>query len=101
MKIEIFYFDHCPSYRQTVDNLREVLKEENIQADLCLIRVTSPENAEEVSFMGSPTIKIDGIDLDGLEGPASFNCRLYRIDGRLTGIPTTSFIREKIKMRRS
>ncbi len=95
-KIEFFYFEGCPSYKKALDHLKEIINEENIEADLELIRVDSPEDAQKVGFQGSPSIKIDGQDMEGKEGGISFTCRIYNIDGALTGIPSKEYIREKI-----
>lgn len=81
MKVEFYYFDGCPSYRQSLKNLREVLADENMDVDLELINVDSLEKAEEVGFQGSPSIKINGKDLDGRDGGFSYSCRIYRING--------------------
>ena len=56
MKIEILYFDGCPSYRTTGETLRQVLAEEGLEADIELVAVNSDEEAQGLRFPGSPTI---------------------------------------------
>lgn len=95
-KIEFLYFENCPSYIATLENLKTVLEEENIDVDLELVNVDSPEKAFEVGFFGSPSIRIDGVDLEGRNNKPSFSCRIYSIDDIITGIPTKRFIREQL-----
>ena len=61
-KIEFFYFEGCPSYKPTLDHLKEVIDEANIDANLELVLVESPEDAQKVGFQGSPSIKVNGVD---------------------------------------
>ena len=96
MKIEFLYFDGCPSYIKSLENLQEVISEENLIAELALIKIDGPEQAEENKFFGSPSIRINGKDLEGRDGEASFNCRIYTINGQMTGIPSKGFIRENL-----
>ncbi len=96
IKIEFLYFAGCPSYKPALDHLRAVIDEENIDADLELILVESPEEAQKVGFQGSPSIKVNGVDLEDKNDEFSFNCRLYRVEGELTGIPSKDFIKNKL-----
>ena len=95
-KIEFQYFEGCPSYKQTLTNLKEVLAELDTEVDLELINIETPEQIEKFGFYGSPTIKIDGRDLEGRSGEFSHNCRLYDINGELIGVPTKEYIKEKL-----
>jgi len=95
-KIEFLYFEGCPSYNPTLDYLKEVIDEEKIDGNLELILVESPEDAQKVGFQGSPSIKVNGVDLEDKNEGFSFNCRLYFVNGELTGRPSKEFIREKL-----
>lgn len=96
VKIEFLYFPECPAHKQTLANLKAVLRETGRRADLSLIAVTSEQQAEKVGFQGSPSIRINGRDLDGRNDGHSFACRVYRVGGKLTAIPTKQFIRENL-----
>jgi len=63
---------------------------------LVLINVNSPQKAEQVGFQGSPSIRINGQDLEGRNDGSSYSCRLYRIDGKTMPIPTKEFIAGKL-----
>ncbi len=58
--IEFYYFEGCPSYKKALDHLNEIINEENIEADLELIRVDSPEDGQKAGFQGSPSINRQG-----------------------------------------
>lgn len=96
IKIEFLFFDSCPSYVQALENLKEALTEQNLEYELDLIRVNSPEEAEKFDFQGSPSIRVNGIDLEGRKGEASFNCRIYTINGKMSGVPSKHYIKENL-----
>jgi hypothetical protein len=55
-----------------------------------------PNMPKELDFKDhSPSIKLNGIDLEDKNEGYGFNCRLYRMDGELTGAPSKEYIREK------
>jgi hypothetical protein len=96
MKIEFFYFEDCPSCGKALQNLKEVLAEENSDNDLKVIRIDSPEEEKKYNFQGSPSVKIDGKDWEEKNDIPSMQCRLYMIDGKLTGVPSKDFIQDKL-----
>jgi hypothetical protein len=65
-----------------------------------LIHVASAEEAERLRFLGSPTIQIDGVDLEGPEAEGSglgFGCRVYEDGGQMRGWPSKEQIRAALK----
>jgi hypothetical protein len=98
MEIEFYYFDVCPSYKPAYKNLEEVLKEKGIEAKIKSIRVDSSDAAEKLNFQGSPSIRIDGKDIEDKDEGYSYSCRIFEIDGKLTGVPTREYLSEKIKI---
>ena len=95
-KIEFLFFEGCPSYKEALKNLQEVLDEERIKVDIEMINVENIEMAEQHGFQGSPSIRIDGNDLENRNEGYNYSCRIYTINGEKTGIPAKEFIREKI-----
>ena len=95
-KIEFLYFEGCPSYKEALKNLKKVLAEEHIKLDIEMINIENIEMAEQFSFQGSPSIRIDGNDLENRNEGYNYSCRIYTINGEKTGIPSKEFIREKI-----
>jgi len=95
-KVEFLYFKSCPGHKQALINLKAVLEESKINADLVSINVTSEAQAAKVGFQGSPSIRVNGKDIDGRNDGYSFSCRIYQIDGKITPIPTKEFVQAKL-----
>ena len=98
MKIEVLYFDGCPTYETATKTLRAVLVEEGMESDVELVAVNTDEEARRLRFPGSPTIRVDGRDL--FPAPARedwwLGCRLYATPEGLRGSPTTGMLREAL-----
>ncbi|MGD9735979.1 MAG: hypothetical protein AB7V58_10290 [Solirubrobacterales bacterium] len=95
MKIEVLYFDGCPNCGTVLDELREQLAKEPVVPDIELLRVESQEHAEQERFLGSPTVRVDGEDVEpGAHERCDFGlkCRLYPSDDGLVGAPPTAWI---------
>jgi hypothetical protein len=96
-KVEFLFFKSCPGHRQALVNLKAALRESQILANIVLINVTSEAQAAKVGFQGSPSIRVNGKDLDGRNEGHSYGCRIYQIGGKITPIPSKEFIREKLR----
>ena len=91
MDIEFLYWEGCPSYPEARELLGEVLAERGLDAAIELREVTSQDEAEALAFPGSPTIRVDGRDVDpvGAAGRPALMCRIYRKpDGGVSPVPT-------------
>jgi hypothetical protein len=96
MKIELLYFDGCPSYAELLARLRELIADEGIDEQVELRRVESQEGAVRERFLGSPTLRIDGEDVDPTASGREefgFECRLYRTTDGLVRTPPDEWIR--------
>jgi ABC-2 type transport system permease protein len=98
MRIELLYFDGCPTYRNAEDDLRKVLAEEGIEDEVQLVEINTAEKARRLRFAGSPTLRIDGRDPFPVpeRGEGTFGCRFYATPEGVRGIPTTEMIREAL-----
>lgn len=97
--IEFQYFNDCPNAVDSLTNLRNALKQLQIpEENLTLIEVPDLKKAAAHNFQGSPTILVNGFDIYTLKKPEGFNytCRLYKIEGKQTGIIPQSYIEDKI-----
>ena len=102
MRVELLWWEGCPSYPETLADLERVLTEEGIGAEVELVEVESDEQARAERFPGSPTIRIDGEDLlpPGEAEPFSLTCRVYRLrDGRPSPTPDPDDLREALRRR--
>jgi hypothetical protein len=100
VKVELLWWEGCPSYPETLDDLKRVLAEEGVEAEVELLEVETDEQACSERFPGSPTIRLDGVDaLPGAEGePFSLTCRVYRLrDGRISATPDPEDVREAVR----
>lgn len=101
MRIELHYFEGCPSWQVADDRLREALAAAG-HADVTVERVlvATPEQAEELGFCGSPTVLLDGVDPFAVPGAAvGFSCRLYRTPSGLGGSPSVEQLVEVLRAR--
>ena len=98
MKIELLYFDGCPTYMQAQQVLKQALLEEGIHAQIRLIAVNTNEEAQGMQFPGSPTIRVNGRDLfPAPERQAwGLGCRMYPTPEGLRGTPTKEMLREAL-----
>jgi hypothetical protein len=100
MKVELLWWEGCPSYPETLDDLRRVLREERVDAEVELVEVESDEQARAERFPGSPTVRLNGVDaLPPAETePFSLTCRVYRLsDGRISATPDPEDLREAVR----
>lgn len=97
MTIEVLYFDGCPGHERLLPLLRGLAGEAG--AELTLRRVETPEHAEQERFLGSPTVRVDGRDVDpGAAGRTDFGlkCRIYRHAGEQSPVPPEAWLRAAI-----
>ncbi len=100
IRIEIFYFDGCPSYHEASENVNTALRELGVQAEVHLIAVTTNEEAAASKFLGSPSVRVEGVDVEMSHDPQadySLRCRRYAFEGSVQGFPSTSILRLAIE----
>jgi hypothetical protein len=64
--------------------------------DVRAVEVTGREDAQERRFLGSPTVRVGGRDIepDAHERTEyGFGCRVYRTGGEPSGVPDAELIR--------
>ncbi len=99
MRIEVLYFDNCPSWEKGVENLRTALEAEDLSStiDVEMHRVKNNREAEQIKFLGSPSFRLNGEELWPEERPAyTLSCRVYSTSSGLQGWPTVEMLREKL-----
>jgi hypothetical protein len=103
MRVELLWWEGCPSWPEALRGLKQVLGEEGLDPESVeLVQVMSDEQAERDGFHGSPTIRIDGEDIvppqDG--HPVGLSCRIYRLrDGRPSPTPDLDDVRDAVRRR--
>ena len=103
MKIEILYFDGCPTYLKVEKTLREVIAEEGMDAEIKLVAINTDEESQGVRFAGSPTIRVDGEDLFPVPERAEYalGCRMYATPEGLRGRQRSRCFRRGLGRRRA
>src|SRR5215470_16063372 len=90
MVIEVFYVPGCPNHRLAIDSLLELLRSATSDAPIQEIAVTDEAMASRLKFPGSPTIRIDGRDVESNQRESyGLACRLY---SNGTGVPSREIL---------
>ncbi len=100
MNIDFLYSSKCPNREEAFQNLLRVLKKNGWPAGIHSIEIKDINQAKKAEFLGSPTIRVNGHDLDENGNKTkgySLDCRTYIINGKQTPIPTEDFIEAAIK----
>ena len=93
VEIEVQHFEGCPNSGEMIIRVKAAIKEFNNRVDYREILVETQEEAERVKFRGSPTVLINGIDLENMPEPIEANlaCRYYK-----NGLPSIEEIKNFI-----
>jgi hypothetical protein len=94
VNIRFPYYEDCPSHDEALERVRQVVREEGVEATIEVIRVEHSGDVEKLKFLGSPTIFINGRDIDPPAHPSyALACRAYQLDdGRISPLPSKAMI---------
>jgi hypothetical protein len=95
MKVEVLYVPGCPNHKPAVEAVTSVLAAESVYTNICEVQVHSERDAQAFRFPGSPTVCVNGNDVEPDPLPPRFGlaCRLY---ANGTGIPSKAAIRRAV-----
>lgn len=99
MKVEVLYFDGCPNHEALLPRLRELVAAEGSHAEIDLLRIVDDEAAQHERFLGSPTVRVDGRDVEpdaAWRTDYGMKCRLYRTPTGLSGKPQDEWLRAAV-----
>jgi hypothetical protein len=103
MRIELLWWEGCPSTDRALSELRAALAELDLPDDVQLREIRSDDEAAAAAFTGSPTILINDVEMMAVLGrgagdePAGLNCRVYqRRDGRVAPTPDPEDLRDAL-----
>lgn len=98
MKINLLYFDGCPSWQAGLENLKFALQANGLDTPVELVRVVDDEDAAQKKFLGSPSFLINGADLwNEQRDTYSLSCCLYATPDGMKGSPTVSMSQEALQ----
>lgn len=94
MLVEVLFVPGCPNHRPTVEGLREVLRSKAINEPIHEIAVTDEAMARSLKFPGSPTVRINGRDVESTQQQSyGLACRLYSGG---TGVPPLKVLKRAV-----
>ncbi len=99
-EIEVLVFEGCPNIDGTLAEVRAGVAAASEIADVLVVHVESEAEAARLRFLGSPTVRVDGIDVDASAQDREdygLQCRVYAVDGRLMGVPPASWIEATLR----
>jgi len=100
MKVELLYIADCPNIEAARRPLKEALRELGLPEEISEIEVRDSAHAQALAFPGSPTIRVDGKDVEATflgQGGYGVSCRMYVVDGTRQGVPSQEIIRKAIR----
>jgi len=97
--VELLYFDGCPNHEAARALVERVAAELRLELAIELVEIPDAETAARLRFLGSPTVRVDGSDVEpGVEQRDDYGltCRVYRTEDGLSGQPHASWIRRAL-----
>jgi hypothetical protein len=98
-RVEVLYVRGCPHYPAVLAQVERVCAELGVEVELRTTLVGDHQAAERARFPGSPTVRVDGRDVDPAAGAPrapSLACRLYRHEHGLAGQPAEGWVRDAL-----
>ncbi len=95
VKVEILYMEDCPNWQHTLEDVQTVLRGKGKSTEMVLTEVSSQDEAQQLKFLGSPTVRINGTDIEWdvpENGPFGLQCRVYAIEGAILNRPPREWI---------
>ena len=93
--IELLYFTGCPNHDAFLPHLRSLLRNAGINVAVQTLEITNADDAHREHFLGSPTLRINGVDVDVAARERTdygMQCRLYLTEQGTRGTPPDSWI---------
>jgi len=98
-KVELLWWEGCPGWESALEMLREEMTAAGLDPESIEVReVLTDADAEREGFVGSPTIRVNGRDVQPpANEPLGLTCRVYRLrDGRISPLPDREDLRETL-----
>lgn len=100
-RVELLWWSGCPSWESAVELVREEMESLGLDPDTLSAReVPTEADAAREEFVGSPTIRVEGRDVQPPgENPIGLTCRVYRLrDGRVSPLPDRADVRDALAL---
>jgi hypothetical protein len=100
-KVELLWWEGCPSWERALSQLRAAMTQCGLDPDrIEVTEIDTDADAERRSFVGSPTIRINGEDIQppARDKPVGLSCRVYhRRDGTVSPLPDNDDLRDALR----
>jgi hypothetical protein len=99
-QVELLHWDGCPSHPRALADLRAAMADAGMDPDsVVVVEIRDDADAARERFTGSPTIRIDGRDIEPAgDEPIQLACRIYhRRDGRVSPVPDPDDLRDALR----
>jgi mercuric ion transport protein len=99
MRVEVLYFEGCPNHAPTVEKVRSALRTFGLPQEVREVEIRSQAEAEALGFLGSPTVRTNGLDIEGeARNLTSYgmSCRTYLEGTVRSGVPSSGLIRSAL-----
>ena len=97
--VEVLTFEGCPHAEPALELVKRVLADSGVGATVRRVDVPDADAAAAQRFLGSPTIRVNGRDIEpGVAERDQYvlSCRIYRPDSGITGAPDEQWLREAL-----
>ncbi|MGH3056807.1 MAG: DF family (seleno)protein [Gaiellaceae bacterium] len=98
--VEIFYFEGCLNHEPARALVERISAQLRVAPKIELVEVPDADAAKELQFLGSPTVRVNGRDVEpgaDRRGDYVFSCRLYWSEHGCAGHPEEGWIREALR----
>ena len=98
-RVEILYFEGCPNHEPARMLVERLARQLRIEPEIRLVEIADPDAAVELRFLGSPTVRVDGVDVEpGAAERRDFAlaCRIYRSEGGIAEQPDERWMRDAL-----
>ncbi|NUR75104.1 MAG: hypothetical protein HOQ28_02305 [Thermoleophilia bacterium] len=97
--VEILYFDGCPNHHPAIALVERISRELGIAPNVRLVKVPDQQAAQRLRCLGSPTIRVGGVDVDPQteeRDDYALSCRIFRTESGLSGQPDERWVRDAL-----
>ena len=98
--IEVLAFEGCPNTEPTIALVQRLVNEMRLDVEVRRVEVPDAETAVAQRFLGSPSIRVNGRDVEpGADARSdyAFSCRVYRTESGLKGAPEERWLRNALR----
>jgi len=97
--VEILSFGGCPNHHGAIALVERVSAELGVEPEIRVVDVPDQAAAQRLRFLGSPTIRVGGHDVDPDTEERSdyaLSCRVFRTEAGITGQPDQRWVRQAL-----